>query len=321
MKKIRWGLIGCGDISERRIAPALSDLTMCDLVAINRARFELAEAFAKKFGAGKWYATWQELIRDDEIDAVYIAVPVFLHAEISIAAAEHGKHVLCEKPMAMNVNECDRMIEACRANGVRLGVAYYRYFYPLFNRIRQIMQSGEIGKPVLIQVNAFENFNPKPGEPRYWLMQKDKAGGGPMFDFGCHRIEVLLHLFGPVSDVEGFRDNVLFHREVEDTAVAFFRFQSGSLSVLTVSLASMERRDTLDIFGSEGSIHVPVMNAGSMTVKTRVGERTETHPPHKNIHQPLIEDFNLALIEGREPVVNGKIGREVNRILAEIYKE
>jgi predicted dehydrogenase len=135
MKVLNWGLIGAGDIAQKRIAPALRDLANCNLVAVSRARAELAEAFAREFSVSRWYADWADLLKDDEIDAVYIATPVFLHAEQTIAAAEAGKHVLCEKPMALNVQECDRMIEACRANNVQLGIAYYRRFYPVIDRV------------------------------------------------------------------------------------------------------------------------------------------------------------------------------------------
>ena len=163
------------------------------------------------------------MIGDDEIDAIYIATPVHLHAEQTIAAAKAGKHVLCEKPMAMNVAECDRMISACHENAVKLGIAYYRHFYPVINRIKKIVSDCEIGNIIMVQINAFERFNPLPGQPRYWFMQKDKAGGGPMFDFGCHRIEVLLNIFGPIKNIKGFVCNVLFEREVEDTATALFK--------------------------------------------------------------------------------------------------
>ena len=118
MRKLTWGLIGCGDIARKRVAPALRDLPNCDFAAVNRARFELAESFAKEFGARKWYRTWEELINDNEIDAVYVATPVNLHITQAIAAAEAGKHVLCEKPIGMNVSECDRMIAVCCANNV-----------------------------------------------------------------------------------------------------------------------------------------------------------------------------------------------------------
>jgi predicted dehydrogenase len=320
MKKLRWGLIGCGDISRKRVAPALNDLENCELVAVSRARAELAEAFAREFGAARWYAGWRELLADDEVEAVYIATPVSLHAEQTIAAAEAGKHVLCEKPMAMGVAECDRMVAACQAHGVRLGVAYYRHFYPAVARIKDLIAAGEIGRTVLAQVNAFERFDPAPGHPRRWFVERKLAGGGPMMDFGCHRIEVLMNLLGPVAGVHGFTASVLFEREVEDTAAALLRFAGGARGMLTVTHAAVEAQDTLDIFGSEGSIHVPVLNQGTVRIKSAGGERSESHTPHPNIHQPLIDDFARAVLEGREPKVGGSIGREVARVEEEIYR-
>jgi hypothetical protein len=116
---LRWGLIGSGDIVRKRVAPALRDLKQSELVGVCRGRADLAEAFAKEFGARKWYPDVATLVADPEIDAVYVATPVDLHAEHTIAAAKAGKHVLCEKPMAMNVKECDAMIEACRGEWCR----------------------------------------------------------------------------------------------------------------------------------------------------------------------------------------------------------
>src|SRR5256714_8626019 len=246
MEKLAWGLIGCGDIARKRVAPALRDSADCDFVAVSRERGALVESFAREFGATKWYSAWQDLLLDQEIDAVYIATPVNLHVAQTIAAAEAGKHVLCEKPMAMNVSECDRMITACRANKVKLGVAYYRHFYPVIERVKEIIQAGEIGAPVLAQINAFESFNPTKDHPRYWLLRKDRSGGGPMFDFGCHRIEVLTNIFGAISDVRAITANVLFQREVEDTAMALVQFESGGCGMLSVTHAAREPRATFD---------------------------------------------------------------------------
>jgi predicted dehydrogenase len=319
MKKLAWGLIGCGDIARKRVAPALRDLDECDFAAVSRRRAELAESFAKEFGARRSYAAWQDLLKDEEIDAVYIATPVHLHATQTIAAAETGKNVLCEKPMAMNAAECDRMIAACRANSVKLGVAYYRHFYPVVERAKNIIESGAIGAPVLVQINAFEFFNPKPDQARSWLVKRDQSGGGPMFDFGCHRIEVLTDILGPISQVRADTANVLFDREVEDTAIACFRFERGAYAVLSVTHAAREAQDTLDVFGSRGSIHVPVLNEGTMRVIDDQGERCETHPPDANLHAPLIRNFVDAVINDREPSVNGETGRMVAMIEEEIY--
>jgi len=318
--RVRWGLIGCGDISRKRVAPALRDSPFCELVAVSRARAELAESFAHEFGARRWCAEWQELLTDYEVDAIYVATPVHLHAEQTIAAAERGKHVLCEKPMALSVADCDRMITACRANDVKLGVAYYRHFYPVVRRVKELLDSGDLGVPVVAQINAFEWFDPSASEPRAWLIKKRLSGGGPMFDFGCHRIEVLLDVFGEVRDVKATLANTFFFdREVEDVATAVFRFERGTCGTLSVTHAAREPQDTFDLYCTDGSIHIPVLNEGKMQVITPDGERTETHPNAKNIHLPLIEDFASAVLENRDPVVTGEIGRAVAIVEEKIY--
>ncbi len=320
MKNLKWGLIGAGNIARKRIAPALRDLPNGDFVAVSRARSDLAEAFAAEFGARKWFADTRAMLDDDEIEAVYIASPVFLHAEQTIRAAERGKHVLCEKPMALNVAECDAMLAACRANNVRLGIAYYRRFYPLIERIKEITARGEIGKIVLAQINAFEFFDPAPENARRWLIEKEKSGGGPMMDFGCHRLEVLTNLFGAVRELKSLTSNAVFKRAVEDTAIAAIQFESGVGANLTVTHAAFETRDTLDIFGSEGSIHVPVLNGSETRIITKNGARVEHHAAHKNVHQPLIEDFTEAVLTGRESRANGEIGRMIAVLEANIYE-
>lgn len=312
-------MIGAGDIVRKRVAPALIDLPKCELTAISRSRAELAESVAEEFGAKRWYADWREMLADDEIDAVYIATPVFLHAEQTIAAAETGKHVLCEKPMAMDAGECDRMIEACRANGVKLGVAYYRRFYPVLARVRRILASGELGVPVFAQMNAFEYLDMPANSERHWFLEKAKSGGGPMMDFGCHRLEVLTDLFGKVADIHGLTANVVFDREVEDTAAALLRFETGPCASVVVTHAATEPQDTLDIFCQRGSIHIPVLNNGEMRIKTVDGERSESHPPHANIHLPLIEEFTDEVLSGREPRVGGAAGRAIAAIEDVIY--
>ena len=319
VKQLGWGLIGCGDIAQKRVAPAIRDMASCELIAVNRAQSELAASFAKQFGAKRWYLDWKKLLLDEEIDAVYIATPVHLHAAQAIAAAAAGKHVLCEKPMALNVRECDQMIDACRSNNVKLGVAYYRHFYPVVERIKAIIKSSEIGASVLAQINAFEWFDPAADDPRSWLLKKHLAGGGPMFDFGCHRIEVLTNIFGPISDVKAMTANAVFDREVEDTASALFRFAQGACGVLSVSHAAVEPKDSVHIFGTLGSIRVSILNEGKIRVIGKLGERYESHPPHANLHAPLIEDFVEAVLTDREPAVNSETGRAVALIEEEIY--
>src|SRR5690349_4017777 len=131
----------------------------------------------------------------------------------------------------------------------------------------QAMAAAEAGKHVFAQVNAFERFDLPRDHPRAWFLDKARAGGGPMFDFGCHRIEVLMNVIGPVRGVDGRVSRVLFDRDVEDTAVAVLRFDAGTFGVICVSHATQEPKDTLDIFGTDGSIHVPVLNKGEIVFK------------------------------------------------------
>jgi predicted dehydrogenase len=315
MDMVRWGLVGTGDIAARRVAPALGEATRSRLVAVSRRQADRAEEFARRFGAPRWHADWRDLVRDDEIDAVYIATPVALHAPIAIAAAEAGKHVLCEKPMALSVGECDRMVAAANAAEVKLGVAYYRHLYPIVGRVKQLLRDGAIGTPVLSQLNSFERFDPPSGHPRAWLLDPAVSGGGPMFDFGCHRIEVLLALFGKPAAVAGMQANVLFERPVEDTAVAALRFTPGPLALVCVAHAAAEAQDTLDIFGSEGSLHIPKLNGATLRIVRGGDERVEEHPAAANTHLPLIQQFVDAVLDGGAPVVSGAAGREVNRVL------
>jgi len=317
-KTVRWGIIGAGDIVRRRVAPAINDLPNCELTAIARANADKAEEFAREFGAKRWYADWRELVKDGEVDAVYVATPVYLHAPQTIAAA--GKHVLCEKPMAMSAAECEAMIAACEANGVKLGIAYYRRFYPVLARVRELLASGEIGRPVVAQINSFEYVDIPADDPRHWFLEKAKNGGGPMMDFGCHRLEVLTNLFGSVRGMSSLAANVEWKdREVEDTAVATLEFDNGPVATVTVTHGAFEPQDTLDIFGTGGSIHIPVLNRGDIRIVTKGGERSESHPNGANTDEPLIADFADAVLNNKKPSVGGDTGREIARLMDEIY--
>ncbi len=320
MEKLRWGVIGCGDIASKRVIPALRELERCDLQAVARANATLAKSYSQKVGAKRWFNDWQDLVQSHDVDAVYVATPVNVHEQQVIAAAQAGKHVLCEKPMAISAEACERMIAVCKSKNVHLGVAYYRHFYPVVRRVKQIIESGEIGQVVLAQIDAFEWFEREPGEPRYWLLEKEQAGGGPMLDFGSHRIEVLQHLLGSVQDVQSKTFNLHFDRQVEDTAYVSLLFESQAHAILRVTHAAYEPRDTLDLHGTQGSINIPILNEGTMTVRTAEGERTEHCPPHDNYHLPLIEDFTRAVLSNSEPTVKGQVGKAVALVTDQVYQ-
>jgi len=320
MQTLKWGLLGCGDIAHRCVVPALTDLEPCELQAISRQHASELESCVAQFGAKKGYRNWKALLQDNTIDAVYIATPVNLHSEQSIQAAESGKHVLCEKPMAINTVECERMIDACNRNNVHLGIAYYRHFYPVVERMKTIIAKGEIGRVMFIQIDAYETPLFSADHPRFWIFEKGKAGGGVLMDFGCHRIEVLLNLMGQITEVKGVTGHVYSEHEVEDVATVLLKFENNACGVLTVIRGGTTDRDTVYIQGTEGSIQVDNLNEGNISWVTASRSYQSTLPKAENGHLPLIESFTLAVLSNKTPKVDGSVGLDVQRVIEGAYE-
>ncbi|MBN2657542.1 MAG: Gfo/Idh/MocA family oxidoreductase [Spirochaetales bacterium] len=319
MKPVKWALCGAGDICEKRVAPALHDLPEAVAHSVSRRNSSLLNDFAERFGFSRFFSDWKEQFRDSEAEAVYIATPVNLHREQAVYAMEQGKHVLCEKPMALDRREAALMIDAAKASGVRFGVAYYRRFYPMVEKIRELLHAGTIGTPRYVQVQNFEPFNRSEGEARYWLLKPEISGGGPMMDMGCHRLELLQYLFGEISDLTSSVKTLRFDRAVEDTSVALLTFKSGIMANLASIHTVREPRDTLEIYGSEGSIHVENLNLGLYRI-VRDGTSTDgVCSPRPNAHAPLIADFSRAVREERAPAVTGEWALKTTEILDKIY--
>ena len=258
------------------------------------------------------------MIGDEDIDAVYLATPVNLHKPQAVAAAEAGKHVLCEKPMALNTKECRAMIDACRANGVKLGIAYYRRFYPSVLKMKELIDSGKLGKPIVISAFAHEFWHRT--DPNDWRIVPSLGGGGPLMDFGSHRLDIFYFLMGEVEKIAGLTDTVLFTREVEDTATLLMKFKNGAHGILNVSHAVLKPSDTFSVMGSKGSVEATVLNSGELTITIGSTVEKVKLPPHKNLHLPLIEDFSKAVLENRPPAITGEIGYYTSLIMERAYR-
>ncbi len=319
MQTIRWGLIGCGDIAEKRVAPAMRDLDGHTIRAVARGDASRVHDFAARFSAGKAYATAEEVIADPEVNAVYLATPVDLHLPHTLAAARAGKHVLCEKPMALTTRECDTMIEACDKAGVLLGVAYYRRFYPAVTEIKRLLEANALGRPVLGRVLAAEYCTFPDDHPFSWRLTKERGGGGPLMDFGSHRIDILLDILGPVTHVSAFTDRLSFQREVEDSALVTMRHASGAQSMVGAYHTIGPPADELEIFGSGGKVVIETLNQSILRINSGGNNKTMQLAPHANLHLPLLEDFGRAIAEGRQPGVTGRTGRLTNRVIEAAY--
>jgi predicted dehydrogenase len=322
---ITWGLIGPGDIARKRVVAALRALAEhASLKAVAGRDKQQTEEFAHQHGIPEAHTRWQSLLEDPAIDAVYIATPVDLHAPMTTAAARAGKHVLCEKPMALTHRQCRAMIRACRGAGVRLGIAYYRRFYPAVLKMKELLDAGGIGEPVLAEVVVAERFDAEaPDAPRRWLVEKDRSGGGPMMDLGCHRIDLLVYLLGEIRSARGELRNVRFHhRTTEDHATATLGFgdgPGGATGSITASHCLGQGEDRFEIHGTAGKLVCPNLVSGELEVARNGASTMHRLPPHPNLHYPLVEEYNRALREGRDPAITGEEGAKASRALDWIY--
>ncbi|MEO9591936.1 Gfo/Idh/MocA family protein [Rhodopirellula bahusiensis] len=313
---IRWGLIGTGDIAHKRVAAAIQSDSRSELVAVCRRSERELHQFANQHNVPHRFTDSQQLIESPEVDVVYIATPVDCHCPQTIAAANAGKHVLVEKPMAIDPEQCQRMIEACERAGVTLGVAYYRRFYPAVERIKQLIESGALGRVLSI---ACVTGNPNRFPVDDWRVITDRGGGGPLMDIGSHRLDLFLYLFGEVQTVQSsVIDSPDF--EAEQVATLLMQFKNGVHGVLQTYFGTVNTPDRLEVIGTAGRVTIEDLNGGELNWFHSEGVTQESHPPAENLHAPLIEDFTLSLEQKRDPKINGSRGKQTNDIIELAYK-
>ena len=319
MALLRWGILGCGNVAEKKGGPPLYTVEDSELIAVMRRSREKAEAFSAKHGAKQVYHTVDALLADEEINAIYVATPPHLHCEHTVRAAEAGKHVLCEKPMAMNVDECRQMLDACREHGVTLMIAYYRRFYPNVVKMKQLIAEGAIGDVVLARVNHTGFYNPSYHEWGAWRIDQEFSGGGVLPDLGSHRIDLLLHLLGDIESACGYAETVQFEYPVDDSAVFTLRFKNGGHAVANINWNVGVSVDEIEIYGTKGSLLCRPLNSGNLVLHTKGKSQPMNQPPLKYTHVGLVEDFVNHLRKGTPICCTGQEGLKTNRIIAEIY--
>lgn len=307
-EKLRWVLAGIGDIATKRVLPAIAAEPRSELVGV----VSRSEEKGRKWAPRVWGAV-EEALEWGEFDALYVATPVALHAPQTIAALRAGKHVLCEKPAAMNYTEAREMTRVAAECGRLLGVAYYRRLYPAVLRARELMREGAIGKPVLAELRLHSWFDPVDGF-RGWLVDPKLAGGGPLFDVGSHRIDLLNFWFGKPLRATGFAGRAVHRREVEDSATVLVEYAGGVRGMVDVRWHSRVERDECRIVGTEGSIEMTPLNSGRLI--TPSGE--EMAPPHANLHYPAVENFVSAMLDGAALMCPGSEAAETDRITEEV---
>ena len=291
MKTIRWGIIGCGNVTEVKSGPGFQKARNSSLVAVMRRSGELARDYAQRHGVPRWYDAAKALIHDPEVDAVYVATPPSSHKDYTILAAQAGKPVYVEKPMALNFGDCQEMIEVCRSAQVPLFVAYYRRALPRFLKIKELLEAQAIGDVRFVTVTLYTKPRPDELDPQNlpWRVIPEVAGGGRFVDLGSHMFDFLDYIFGPIGEARGFAGNQQDLYPAEDGVTAAFVFESGLQGVGVWNFGAFDEVDMTEIVGSKGKISFSTYDAEPVVLTSGDGvtEFDIEYPQH--IPQPLIQ--------------------------------
>jgi 1,5-anhydro-D-fructose reductase (1,5-anhydro-D-mannitol-forming) len=305
---LNWIVIGIGDIATRRVIPAIQAEPRSRLYGL----VTRDPAKAAPYGARAWTMLEQALF-DPEVQLVYVGTPVFLHAPQTIQSLHAGKHVLCEKPMAMTEAEARSMVEVAEKTGRTFGAAYYRRTYPKIHRAKQLLDAGAIGKPVLAELTSHGWFGEE-NKGRNWLLDPAKAGGGPLYDIASHRIDVLNFLFGQPLRATGYLSNAVHHYAVEDNATLMIDYSDGVRGLVDVRWHSRVKRDECRIRGTEGEMDLSPLNGPELIYP---GGR-ENLPPHPNLHYPIVENFVDAVLGKSALAASGSSSYWTDWVIAQV---
>jgi predicted dehydrogenase len=347
VKRVRTGIIGCGKVGHLH-AQALGGLAEADFVAVSSRSAGSAESFAARYGVAA-YTDVGQMIHEQAVEAVIVCSPHPAHADPAVIAAEHGAHVLVEKPLASSLADCDRMIRAAQRAGVHLGVVSQRRFYPPVQRMRAAVDAGKIGTPLLATVVMLGWRDQAYYESDPWRGTWAGEGGGVMVNQAPHQFDLLLWLMGEAVEVYGAHANINHpYIEVEDSAAALIRFASGGLATLLVSNAQKP--------GIYGKVHIHGQNGASIGAQVESGAmfiagmsgviappfndlwtipgeetlleqwRAQDEAHFASIDAPVYylqrqdEDFLRAVREGRPPLIDGHAGRATVALFSAIYE-
>jgi predicted dehydrogenase len=309
---VRWGIIGCGDVTEVKSGPGFSRADGSQLVAVMRRNGALAADYAKRHGVPRWYDSAAALIADPQVDAVYIATPPDSHAGYALAAAAAGKPAYVEKPMARHGAECDRMVEAFAAAKLPLFVAYYRRRLPCFMKAKGLLSEGALGQLTGV---TYRLSQPQHRKEKIWRTDPVLAGAGHFLDVGSHALDLLDYIVGPLGEVSALAANVASSYDVEDAVALTFRAPCGALGSMSWNFACAVNDDTMRLSGTEGEVTFSMFT--SKPVKLENGSGIQLfdlpYPPH--VAQPLIQSVVDDLLGRGECPSTGESARRTSRVM------
>ncbi len=286
MQQINWGIIGCGSVTELKSGPAFNKIEGSRVVAVMRRDAEKAKDYARRHQVSAWYSHADDLIKDPEVNVVYVATPPSSHAEYAIRAMEQGKSVYVEKPMAAGYQECLRMQQVSQQTGLPLYVAYYRRFLPYFIHVRNLLEQGHLGKLLYVQVDfhippRIEDYNAADSP---WRVRPEIAGAGYFYDLACHQIDLFDWFFGKTREVTGSHFNRRGLYKAEDLVYARIVYETDLPLAGTWCFATDDSQNTdiIRIFGTAATLEFSTFafTPVKLISKDGVSENLPPNPEH-----------------------------------------
>jgi predicted dehydrogenase len=312
---VKWLLIGTGDIVRKRVADALGN----HLVGICGGR-DRAEALAKEHHIAEVYDDVDTALTKTQADAVYVATPVYRHRDESLKAMAAGKHVLIEKPLGLSGDDAQAMADSAAQAKVTAGCAFYRRCFPRYAHLKQLIDRGELGTIVAVRTSSWGWFNPAPDDPKLWRVSRQYSGGGPMADMGSHMLDLIVGLFGKPAAVMGRCDTLVQDYDVEDTSTSVMTLANRAHASAHFGWNSKTWRHDFEVVGSEGKVLWLPADTGTVVVTRGRDVQEVDLPNNANVHRPLIEDFERAIADEREPICPLREAAITNRVIDAIYQ-
>ncbi len=330
MDKIKVGIIGAGAIGYSHIQ-GYQNSGHAEIVGVATRTAEHGKLAAEKFNVEAWYTDYRELLKRDDLDAVSICTPNYLHARQAIDAAKAGKHILCEKPLAMTLEEVDEMIKAAYEAKVFLMNPSHQRFIPILKDIKEVLD--QLGTITFVHYR-FAHQGPykawKAQSKEKWFYDEKQAGGGVLLDLGPHALDLLDWYFGDVELVQGALLKTFEHpTKSEDTAILLFKFRNGILAELDTSWASEPEFNEFQIYGTKGTIKVDLWERapiGIMPKKLKRNEKVSQLPltgifAQVSVAQrSMIHYFVDCVRNNKEPEMNGELGKKILKVVLAGYK-
>ncbi|MDA3823052.1 MAG: Gfo/Idh/MocA family oxidoreductase [Bacteroidales bacterium] len=327
MNEVKWGIIGCGNVTEVKSGPAFNKIPNSSLVAVMRRDGEKAKDYAKRHQVPKWYSKAEDLINDPDVNAVYVATPPGSHATLAIKALSAGKPVYVEKPMALNHAECLQMIEASKKYKVPLFVAYYRRALSGLQKVKELLDSDAIGKVKSAHIQLYKPLSTNEmSDSKPWRVNPKIAGGGHFVDLASHQLDLMDYLFGPVTEVRSLVKNQGAFYQAEDIVSASFLFRENIIvsGNWCFTVPEFLRRDTVEIIGTKGSLLFSSFGYTPIELKTAAEVKVIDFPTPEHVQQELITSIVEELRGNGQSSSNGESGartsKVMDQVLADYYK-